>query len=274
VAIVVSMSLMDLEELRDVAACAVLAGMDVVRNWGGRGDDLGARRIASPENPADAYVTAVDDAAENAVIGVLRNADPSTPVVGEVSGGDTRVERVWIVDPVDGTTNLVRGDSFVGVTVALLVNGQPVVGATGCPFTGELWSAVHGRGAHDRSGRRLELVERPRGRRRIALDPATSGPEHRAAWDTARTRLAGAFEKVELRSAIALELAYVAAGVFDGLVQIGGSPVQDFAAGVLLIREAGGLVTGLDGCVDVWLSDVVVAGTPQTHHDLCDVLLA
>jgi myo-inositol-1(or 4)-monophosphatase len=154
----------------------------------------------------------------------------------------TRADRVWVVDPVDGTTNLLLlGDSFVGVTVALLVDGRPVVGATGCPFTGELWSAAQGLGADDRSGRRLEVVERPPGTRRIALDPAVSGPDHLATWDAARLRLTEAFEEVEPRSAIALELAYVAVGIFDGLVQIGGSPVQDFAAGVLLIREAGGV---------------------------------
>jgi myo-inositol-1(or 4)-monophosphatase len=85
-------------------------------------------------------------------------------------------------------------------------------------------------------------------------------------WNAARERLEAAFRRVELRSALALELAYVAAGVFDGLVHVGGSPVQDFGAGVLLIRESGGLITGLDGPDDVWSARVVVAGAPATYH--------
>jgi myo-inositol-1(or 4)-monophosphatase len=240
---------MKLQELRDVAERAIRAGMDVVARGVGENKD----------------VAAVERAAEAVAIDVIREADPGTPVFGEVSGGDAEAERVWVVDPVDGTRNLARGDPFVAVTVALLMDGRPVVGATGCPFTAEVWSAAEGGGSYDRAGR-LELLDRAT--RRIALDPAESNTEHLARWSEARARLAGAFGDVELRSAIALELAHVAAGAFDGLVQVGGSPLQDFAAGVLLVREAGGLVSGLDGRTDVWRSDVVIAGTPETYRDL------
>lgn len=262
-----TISLKELEELREVASRAVRSGMDVVRDWRDRGEDLGVR-VVPAASLYDQYVTAVDDAAGVSVVGVLRNADLGARVLGDLSDGDTRTGRVWVVDPVDGTTNLVVGDSFVGVTVALLVNGQLLVGATGCPFTGELWSAAQGLGAHDRSGRRLRLVEHSRDARRIAFDPAAPPSSQRAFWDAARARVAGVCTEVTPRASIALALAYVAEGSFDGFVQIGGSPVQDFAAGALLIREAGGLATGLDGCLDVWRSDVVVAGTRQTHRDL------
>jgi fructose-1,6-bisphosphatase/inositol monophosphatase family enzyme len=182
---------MELDELREIAARAVRAGMDVVRSRRGERNDL----------------TSMEHAAEAAAIDVLRGGDPNTPVVGEMSGGEARGERVWVVDPVDGIANLVRGDPFVAVTVALLVEGRPVIGATGCPFTGELRSAAQGAGAHDSSGRRLELVERPAGGRRIALDPTESDAGHLATWNEARARLTQAFGEVELRSAIALELA-------------------------------------------------------------------
>jgi myo-inositol-1(or 4)-monophosphatase len=217
-------------------------------------------------------VATVENAAETAIARSLREADPDVPVIGDVFGGETHFEPVWVVDPVDGTGNLAAGDSFVAVTAALLVHGRPVAGATGCPFTGELWAAARGLGASDRSGRRLGVVERPAERWRIALDPAESGPEHRARWKAAQAQLREAFGAVEARSAIALELAYVAAGTFDALVQVGGSPVQDFAAGVLLVREAGGLVTGIDGRDDVWLSDAVVAGTPAAYEAVRELL--
>jgi myo-inositol-1(or 4)-monophosphatase len=263
------MTPIDLEALRSTAVFAVEAGMEVVARSRVRRKDV---ESAVGGSQADQYAAYVDSAAEQAVAGVLGRADPRIPVVGDLPGGVGHVERAWIVDPVDGTTNLVRGDSFVGVTVAMLVDGQPVVGATGCPFTGELWSAAIGLGAYDGSGSRLDLEEPTSGPPRVLLDPAASDPEHLATWDAVRRRVHRRFGNVELRSAIALELALVAAGVFHGLVQVGGSPVQDFAAGVLLVREAGGLITGLDGREDVWLADIVVGGTPITHHALREAL--
>ena len=83
------------------------------------------------------------------------------------------------------------------------------------------------------------------------------------------------FKKVEPLTSIALEMAYVAAGAFDGYVSIGapeGSPIQDFAAGTMLIREAGGIVTGIDGNPNPWESPIVIAGAPQTYEALREVL--
>lgn len=229
-----------LDELREIAVQAVQSAMDLIAAWRERGDDLGVR-VVQAESEYDKYVTAVDDAAEAAVLDVLRVADAATPAVGEVSGGEaTACDRVWVIDPIDGTTNLVRGDSFVAVTLALLEHGQPLVGATGCPFTGELWSAARGSGAHGRDVRRLEVRDRPRAARRVALDPATPPPAQRAFWESARAHASETCNEIAPRASIALALAYVAAGVFDGFVQLGGSPVQDFAVGTLLVREGRG----------------------------------
>src|SRR5207248_6202049 len=126
------------------AARAVEAGMDVVRQW----------------RPGD---EAPDAAAEAAMIAVLERDDAGTAIAGEISGGESGGDRVWVVDPVDGTENLLRGDRFVAVTLALLVDGGPAAGATACPFTRELWTAARGKGAYDRSGRRLTVAS---GRRR------------------------------------------------------------------------------------------------------------
>jgi len=218
-----------------------------------QGGDLDIREVEA-ESEYDRYVTAVDDAAEAAVVDVLRASD-----VDELD---------WVVDPIDGTTNLVRGDSFVAVTLALLDGGRPLVGATGCPFTGELWSVARGRGAYDGSGARLAVRERPRAERRVALDPASAPPARAAGWEAAHAAAAETCAEVAPRASIALALAYVAAGIFDGFVQLGGSPVEDFAAGTLLVREAGGLVSGLDGRAEPWCADLVIAGTPKTYVEL------
>ena len=220
------------------------------------GADLGLR-VVEAESLYDRFVTAVDDAAEAAILNVLRDA-----------GSD----RTWVIDAIDGTTNLVLGDPYVGVTLALVERGEPLVAATGCPFTGEIWSAALGCGAFDFEGRRLGLSHRPPESRRIALDPASPPPPQRAVWESARDRIAETFAEVVLRASIALALAHVASGEFDGFVQIGGSPVEDFAAGTLLVREAGGLVTGLDGQAAPWGASVVIAGPPRTHRELQQAL--
>jgi len=265
----------DLTKLRQVAVNSVEAGMKVVRDWRERGADLEAQAVEA-ESIYDMYETAADHASEAAVASIIRRHDPDAIVIGDEPTGADAGRTVWIVDPIDGTTNLVNGKSFVSVAVAVLVDGRPVVGATGCPFTGELWSAAEGMGTYDSAGQRVVMTERPQSERHIALDPATPTANQESWWNDARLRISNVCGNVAPRASIALELAYVAGGRFDGSVQLGGSPAQDsaqdFAAGLLLIQEAGGKVSGLGGRSDTWNSNVVIAGTPQTFNDLHDAL--
>jgi myo-inositol-1(or 4)-monophosphatase len=260
----------ELLRLRTIAIDAVAMGMSVIKEWRANGRDIGA--VNTGGEPGDEYVTAVDNAAETAMMEVLRQASPDIAIVGEMSGGNLDAELVWVIDPMDGTTNFVMGKSFVAVTLALLADGFPVVGVTGCPFTGELWSAVKGAGTYDNSDHRIIVKPRATGHERIALDPQVSGKRTFATWNEVFKRLTSNFREVQPLSAIALELAHVAAGNYDGFVQIGGSPVQDFAAGALLIREAGGVITTIDGSEKVWDSNMVVAGTHETHSELLYLL--
>jgi myo-inositol-1(or 4)-monophosphatase len=256
-----------LPELRKIAIQAVEAGMNVVRDWRARGADLEVQ-VVEAESIYDKFVTAADHASEAAVSDVIRKYDPDTIIIGDEPAEAYAGRSVWIVDPIDGTTNLVNGESFVSVAVALLVDGWPVVGATGCPFTGELWSAAEGLGTQDRNGQRVALAERQLTERHIALDPATPTPNQESWWKDAHLRISNVCGVVAPRASIALALAYVAGGRFDGFVQLGGSLAQDSAAGTLLIREAGGKISGLDDQPDVWNSDVILAGTPQAFDDL------
>jgi myo-inositol-1(or 4)-monophosphatase len=235
---------------RELAMRAVLAGMDVV-----------AGRAAGP---------GVEDAAEAAIRQVLVSGS-RLPVLGDQENGDPGHETTWIVDPVDGTVNLMRGDPFVAVTVALLVDGQPLAGATGCPFTGEIWAAARGRGARDARGRPLPPAAPEGSRGPVVLDPQSSDARHLAVWRAVRTRLESAFGAVDLRGSIALALAHVASSRIAGFVHVGGSPAQDFAAGVLLVSEVGGLVTALDGG-EPWNAPVAIAGMPTTYERLRKIL--
>jgi fructose-1,6-bisphosphatase/inositol monophosphatase family enzyme len=140
-----------LSELRRIVIHAVEAGMSVVRDWRERGAGLEVQ-VVEAESIYDKYVTAADHASEAAVSRVIRKYDPEAIIIGEEPADRYAGRSVWIVDPIDGTTNLVNGKSFVSVAVAMLVNGRPVVGAIGCPFTGELWSAAEGLGTFDQAG--------------------------------------------------------------------------------------------------------------------------
>jgi len=250
-----------------MAIQAVEAGMNVVRDWRARCANLEVQ-VVEAESIYDKFVTAADHASEAAVSDVIRKYDPDAVIIGDEPAEAYGRRTVWIVDPIDGTTNLVNGESFVSVAVALLVDGRPVVGATGCPFTGELWSAAEGSGTYDREGLRVTMTERHLAKRHIALDPATPTPNQESWWKDAHLRISNVCGVVAPRASIALALAYVAGGRFDGFVQLGGSQAQDLAAGTLLIREAGGKISGLDDQPDVWNSDVILAGTPQAFDDL------
>src|SRR5207253_3002285 len=94
-----------------------------------------------------------------AAISVLREGAPEITVLAEESGG-SRADRMWVIDPVDGTTNLLRGYPEVGVSIALIEDGRPVVGAIVAPLTGEAWTAALGEGAANRGVRPVRVSAR------------------------------------------------------------------------------------------------------------------
>ena len=128
-----------LESSLELARAAALAGGEVVRS--GSADT----HASTKSGPGD-YVTEVDRRSERAIMTVLIEGAPDVPVVGEEEGGH-RGERYWVVDPLDGTTNFLHGFPLVGVSVALVEHGRPVVGVVHAPFLGETYAASRGRGA-------------------------------------------------------------------------------------------------------------------------------
>jgi myo-inositol-1(or 4)-monophosphatase len=248
----------DLERFREVAARAAVSAGRVI---------LASDR-PEPELKGRAdYVTTVDRAAEEAVRTVLEKEIPGVSVLGEELGG--RVEReYWLVDPVDGTVNLLLGFPIVAVSVALVRDGRPAAGAIHGPFLDTTFSAARGQGA-EQDGHPLRVSDRP-------LDRAVVGtgfpfrskerlPEYLRLFLPALER----FEDLRRPGAVALDLAWVAAGVFDGFFELGLSP-WDVAAGALLIEEAGGVVTDWSGG-DGYLSGDILAGNPDLHGALLDL---
>jgi myo-inositol-1(or 4)-monophosphatase len=190
-------------------------------------------------------------------------------VMGEESGGEGG-ERYWLVDPLDGTTNFIHRFPIVCVSVALVEHGRPVAGAVHAPYLQETYTAARGSGATveraDRSIERLSVADRPVERAVVGTGFPFRRKENLARYLRAMTAALDRFEDLRRPGAAALDLAWVAAGVFDGFFELGLSP-WDVAAGGLLIEEAGGVVTDWNGGGD-YLPGDILAGPPAVHEAL------
>ncbi|HEX6330396.1 MAG TPA: inositol monophosphatase family protein [Actinomycetota bacterium] len=252
---------LDLAGLAAAAQRAALAGGRIVLE--------GAGEVAAERKGAGDYVTEVDRASERTIAVMLTEATPEVPVVGEEAGGDPG-DRWWVVDPLDGTTNFLRRFPAVAVSVALVELGRPVVGAVHGPFLGQTYVGARGFGAyavHDGAGReRLSVSTRP-------AEDAVVGtgfpfrrkdllPRYLGVMEPALER----FEDLRRPGAAALDLAWVAAGVFEGFFELALN-AWDVAAGALLVEEAGGVVTDWEGS-DGFLSGDILAGSPAVHAEL------
>jgi myo-inositol-1(or 4)-monophosphatase len=255
----------DLARLGAVAEAAARLGGGVVAGHFGR---LAAG--VHSKAPGD-YVSEVDLDSEETIREALERDAPGIAFFGE-EGGGSRGDLWWVVDPLDGTANFLHGFPIVGVSVALVEAGRPVAGAVHAPLLHETYTAVRGGGAF-RDGRPIRVADRA-----VASAICTTGfpfkRKHRL--DEYRRVFEGAFltlEDLRRAGAASLDLAWTAAGVFDGFFEIGlGS--WDVAAGALLVLEAGGVVTDWAGDAEAWLaSGDILAGPPPVHRVLLDLAL-
>jgi myo-inositol-1(or 4)-monophosphatase len=256
-----------MQALLNTAVKAARKGGDIAARYLNRVADLEVRTKARNE-----FVTQVDHAAEAAIIATIRERYPGHGFLAEESGQHPGDEYLWIVDPLDGTTNFVHGFPVFSVSIALRVRDQIEVGVVYDPSRQELFTALRGGGAQ-LDGRRIRVSNR------ADLDGALIGtgfpyrsnvdwlprylPMLRAVMETT----AG----VRRPGSAALDLSYVAAGRLDGFWEFGLS-AWDVAAGALLIREAGGLVTSLTPGGDYLASGNVLAGSPKVHEALLKLL--
>ncbi len=275
-----------LARLRTVAIRAAKAGgVEVTRHFHAL-EKLAVRSKA----PGD-HVTDADLASEAAVRAVLAAETPEVAVLGEEGGGPRSWEAwarpTWLVDPLDGTTNFVRGLPMVGVSVGLVVDGEPVVGVVHAPMLGLTFSAVKGAGAHlDRLDHAAHLGHSGHpdsepvhvSARPVAEAVCGHGHLPRARRRDDRrapavlARVLAEVEDLRRIGSASLDLAWTAAGSLDGFFHAALGP-WDVAAGALLVREAGGIVTDWTGDQRAWLaSGDIVAGSPVCHRALLDAV--
>ncbi len=225
------------------------------------------------KSPND-FVTEVDQAAERVIIDTLLAAYPGHGVLGEESGrtrGAKDSEYLWIIDPLDGTTNFIHGLPVYGVSIALAHRGQVQQAVVYDPTRNDLFFASKGRGAflNDkrlRVSKRLRLAESLIGTG-FPFRKGDNFQRYMQIFESVMKSCAG----MRRTGAAALDLCYVAAGYYDGFFETGLS-AWDVAAGSLIITEAGGLVGNFTGDADYLYQREVVAGNPKVYAQLVAIL--
>lgn len=226
----------------------------------------------SLKGPAN-FVTAADRKAEKTIFEELSKARPGYGFLMEEGGvveGADKSHR-WIIDPLDGTTNFLHGIPMFSISIGLEREGQIVAGLVYNPISDEMFIAEKGQGAF-LNDRRIRVAAR----RELAQSVVACGtpdlgrPEHERYLTELRQvmlQVAG----VRRMGSAALDLAYVAAGRFDAYWEANLAP-WDVAAGIILVREAGGFVTDLNGRDDILKTGGILAGNEMLHRQLGDVL--
>jgi myo-inositol-1(or 4)-monophosphatase len=231
------------------------------------------RLTVTAKGPKD-FVSEVDRAAEAAIVETLLDAYPDHAILAEegtAKGENAAAENVWIIDPLDGTTNFLHGFPQYCVSIALAQKGQVTQGVVYDPVRNDLFTATRGRGAF-LNDRRIRVSRRTHLRDCLI---GTGFPFRDGSYlDTYLRMMKTMIEHTAgLRrpGAAALDLAYVAAGFYDGFWEVGLNP-WDVAAGSVLVLEAGGLIGDLAGEGDYLHGGQLIAATPKVFAQMVTAL--
>ncbi|MDT5012381.1 MAG: monophosphatase [Mycobacterium sp.] len=256
----------DLDAL--VAEAATILDKAAERFVAGRGADSAVRKKGKD------FATEVDLAIEREVVAALVSATGIDVHGEEFGGADINSPWVWVLDPIDGTFNYAAGLPFAAILLGLMRDGEPVAGLTWVPFTGERFTAVAG------GPLRCNGVELPPLEPTEFEDAVVGVGTFNVEW---RGRLPGRYRlavieqlsrvtsRIRIHGATGIDLAYTAAGNLGGAISFG-DHIWDHAAGVALVRAAGGIVTDLAGNQWTAQSRSVLAGEPRCHAQMLDVV--
>jgi myo-inositol-1(or 4)-monophosphatase len=253
--------------LLPVALGAAMIASELIRSRGpGRVSFKGERDMASE----------VDYTVERAVRDFLRERTPDIAVLGEEEGvsGDSGNERLWAIDPVDGTANFVRGIPLCGFSLGLVERGRPVVGVIDLPFLGARYHAAQGAGAFVNDDRIRASGTTDLKDALVSLGDYAfgDGAEAKNRLRIALTeRLAADVQRVRMLGSAAIDLTWVAEGKTDACILLSNAP-WDTSAGVIIAREAGARVTDRDGTEHTFDSTATLAMAPSLVEDVLALL--
>jgi myo-inositol-1(or 4)-monophosphatase len=217
------------------------------------------------------FVSEVDHQAESIIIETIQKSYPGHGFLAEERGKQGDSEYQWVIDPLDGTTNFLHGFPQFAVSIALMYRGQPEQAIVYDPLRQELFTASKGAGAY-MNNRRMRVSKRK------SLQGALLGTgfpfgdnEHMELFISTFKALFPLVAGIRRAGAASLDLAYVACGRLDGFWEIG-LHIWDIAAGDLLIRESGGIITAIDGNPGHLESGTVLAGPLPIHKHMLDTM--
>lgn len=251
------------EPLKNIAIeAARAAGVIIIRAM----KRLDTIKIAEKQ-PND-FVTEVDQRVEQEIISIIKKAYPSHSILGEEGGELPGDDYQWIIDPLDGTRNFIHGFPYFAVSIAVAYRGKIEHGVIYDPIHQELFTASRGKGAQ-LNERRIRVSQRKQ------LEDSLLGTGFAYRYTDKNNPTPGKLLDAMLPTcgdlrrtgAAALDLAYVACGRLDGFWEMG-LRIWDMAAGVLLIKEAGGIVCDLNGSEDYLKTGNVVAANPALIKQL------
>ncbi len=217
------------------------------------------------------YVSEVDRAAEHIIVQALLDAYPTHAILAEEGGAQGESEYLWIIDPLDGTTNFLHGVPQYAVSIALQYNGVLTQAVVYDPTKNDLFTATRGRGAF-LNDRRIRVSKRKE------LEDSLIGTgfpytrfEHMDAYMAIFKDVMQNTAGLRRPGAASLDLAWTAAGRYDGFFETALKP-WDIAGGALLISEAGGIVSDLAGNQNYLASGHICAGNPHIHEQLLKLM--
>jgi len=211
------------------------------------------------------YVTEVDRMAEQEIINVIHTSFPNHGFLAEESGKQSGDDYVWIIDPLDGTTNFLHGFPVYAVSIALQHKNKLQLAVVYDPLKDELFTAEKGGGAM-LNNRKIRVTQ-PNSLKGALIGTGFpfKSKKNLAAYLGMFSALVGDTAGIRRAGAAALDLAYVASGRLDGFWEIGLQP-WDMAAGILLIQEAGGVLTDFSFKDQYFQSGNLIAGSPKMHQ--------
>ena len=219
------------------------------------------------EKSRNDFVSEVDCAAEKEIISILKRSYPDHAILAEESGEKPGNENVWIIDPLDGTTNYLHGFPQYAVSIALLEKGVTTHAVIYDPFKEELFTASKGEGAYLNNERIRVTISNGLKDTLIGTGFPFKHPQHLDCYIETFRAIHPHVSGIRRAGAAALDLAYLAAGRLDGFWEIGLNS-WDIAAGALLVKEAGGFIGDFSGRDQYMETGNVVAGNTDVYKEI------
>ncbi|WP_435273827.1 inositol-1-monophosphatase [Psychrobium sp. nBUS_13] len=221
-------------------------------------------KVETNQKGSNDLVTSIDIAAEEAIIAVIKKSYPDHGFICEESGeqGNAQSGYQWIIDPLDGTTNFIKGIPHFCVSIALKVNGKTEQAVVFDPVRDELFTATRGQGSQFNSYRTRVTKAKDLKGTVIGTGFPFKVKHYKETYLSIFSDMYDDVADMRRAGSAALDLAYVAAGRLDGFFEIGLKP-WDTAAGELLVKEAGGIVTDFTGGHGYVSSGNIVVGNPK-----------